>query len=85
MDRRGFLKAILAAGVAPAIVSAANIMPVRSILMLDDLEEWKRTILAKATGLPTNPVERMGTNTKMESWSARIAFEWLFKTPPRSN
>jgi len=28
MDRRGFLSAILAAGVAPALVKAANIMPV---------------------------------------------------------
>ena len=28
MNRRGFLQAILAAGMAPAIVSAANIMPV---------------------------------------------------------
>ena len=28
MNRRGFLGAILAAGVAPAVVKAANIMPV---------------------------------------------------------
>lgn len=28
MDRRGFLGAILAAGVAPAIVNAANLMPI---------------------------------------------------------
>lgn len=28
MDRRGFIGAILAAGAAPAIVKAANIMPV---------------------------------------------------------
>ena len=31
MNRRNFLKGILAAGIAPAIVKAANIMPVRQI------------------------------------------------------
>ncbi len=31
MNRRDFLKGILAAGIAPAIVKAANIMPVRQI------------------------------------------------------
>lgn len=39
MDRRGFLSAILAAGIAPAIVKAANLMPVRrpsGLLLLDD-------------------------------------------------
>lgn len=42
MDRRGFLQAILAAGVAPAIVKAANIMPVfsrmQSGLIVPELE-----------------------------------------------
>lgn len=32
MNRRGFLSAILAAGMAPAIVKAANLMPVRPLL-----------------------------------------------------
>lgn len=31
MNRRGFLSAILAAGVAPAVVRAASLMPVRTL------------------------------------------------------
>lgn len=33
MDRRGFLKSILAAGVAPAFVGASVLMPVRKLIV----------------------------------------------------
>ena len=48
MNRRGFLQAILAAGVAPAVVGSGILMPVRTIILpwdgmpwLDDSMQWK--------------------------------------------
>lgn len=37
MNRRGFLKAILAAGVAPAFVGSGVLMPVRSLWLPNDV------------------------------------------------
>lgn len=39
MNRRGFLQGILAAGVAPAVVSASNLMVVKKPLQIATLEE----------------------------------------------
>ena len=38
MQRRGFLKAILAAGVAPAFVGSGILMPVKALVMPTDEE-----------------------------------------------
>ena len=40
MNRRGFLQGILAAGVAPAFIGSSILMPVRRIVLLDELA-WK--------------------------------------------
>lgn len=39
MNRRGFLQAILAAGVAPAVIGSGVLMPVRKLIM-PDLVLW---------------------------------------------
>lgn len=48
MDRRGFLGAILAAGVAPAIVRASSLMSVRGLLVpthLDSFDAFAQAML----------------------------------------
>ena len=41
MDRRGFLRGILAAGAAPAIVRVASLMPVRPAIIIPTVEEFR--------------------------------------------
>lgn len=54
MNRRGFLKGVLATGIAPAVIGSGILMPVRAIAMP---QFWPASTLGR--GICTNPVARM--------------------------
>lgn len=65
MDRRGFLGAILAAGVAPAFVGSSVLMPIRKLFIprgpfvtIDD-GEIVHTFMSDGTFLVTRPIVKM--------------------------
>lgn len=58
MNRRGFLKGILAAGVAPAVVGSGILMPVRKLIMPMEIGTWEGfTFVQSGSGATSRTVQ----------------------------
>jgi hypothetical protein len=67
MNRRGFLAAILAAAISPAVVRAANLMPVRALDSGLLLPGWSRVILRPHTSAAAAALGRFAVSQVIET------------------